>query len=76
MRGIENSGIREGSVLGRGSDSVRGNIIQGISDTKLDTDIGQGRVQAAGDFLSGQGASKASELNSLESKNFSAKEGC
>ena len=76
VRGIENNGTRSTGVLGRGGDSVRGNIDQGISDTKLRTALGQRRVADANAHLSAHGAATASDLKPLESKKFTPKRGC
>ncbi|EEC0294396.1 hypothetical protein YV76_001775, partial [Salmonella enterica subsp. enterica] len=74
VRGIENSGIREKNVLGKGSENVRGNLIQGISDDKIKTDTGKFRVESADNYMKAHGVSTASELKPLESKSFDS--GC
>ncbi len=74
VRGIENSGIREKNVLGKGSESVRGNLIQGISDDKIKTDTGKFIVESADNYMKAHGVSTASELKPLESKSFNS--GC
>ncbi|MEE5167405.1 RHS repeat-associated core domain-containing protein, partial [Pseudomonas alliivorans] len=71
VRGIENAGIREKPVLGRGSRSVRGNTIQGMADDKLLTQKGEARVGAANEHLNRQGVSKVSSLPSIETRQFS-----
>lgn len=76
VRGVENSGIREKDILGRNSNNVRGNLIQGISDEKLKTPEGMARVAAANKHMAAHGASTASELRSLESKTYSPKARC
>ncbi|MBK8337838.1 MAG: RHS domain-containing protein [Sterolibacteriaceae bacterium] len=73
VRGIENSGTRTDGVLGRGSDSVRGNIDQGISDRKLGTEAGRRRVGAANTHLEGRGAASARDLAPLESKTMQSR---
>ena len=76
VRGIENNGTRTNGTLGRGGTSVRGNIDQGISDSKLKTKAGQARVNAANDHLRANGAKTAGNLKPLESKKFTPKKGC
>lgn len=73
VRGIENNGTRTDGVLGRGGTSVRGNIDQGISDKKLNTETGKARVAAADKYLKDQGAASARDLKPLESKTMKAK---
>ncbi|MBF5004445.1 RHS repeat-associated core domain-containing protein [Diaphorobacter caeni] len=76
VRGIENNGTRNTGVLGRGGDSVRGNIDQGISDAKLRTTTGETRMQAAQDYLTSKGAATAADLKPIETKPFQPKNGC
>ena len=68
VRGIEDSGIREKPILGRGSGKVRGNVIYGISDAKRRTIAGMERVAAAVEYLKSMGVDKVSKLKSLASK--------
>ena len=53
VRGIEQRGIAENNLLGRGSDKVRGNKINGISETKQKTRIGRKRLSNADKILNG-----------------------
>ncbi|RMT63068.1 hypothetical protein ALP45_200040 [Pseudomonas coronafaciens pv. atropurpurea] len=68
VRGIENAGVREKPVLGRGSPKVRGNTIQGISDANLDTPKGTVRTNAANSYLESHGVSKVSSLPGLDKR--------
>jgi RHS repeat-associated protein len=68
VRGIENAGVREKPILGRGSPKVRGNTIQGISDAKLDTPKGIVRANAANSYLESHGVNKVSSLPSLDKR--------
>jgi RHS repeat-associated protein len=76
VRGVENSGTRTNGTLGRGGDSVRGNIDQGISDAKLNTKVGADRVAAANAHMNANGTTHAGGLPPLESKAFKPKKGC
>jgi RHS repeat-associated protein len=76
VRGVENSGTRTNGTLGRGGDSVRGNIDQGISDARLNTKVGADRVAAANAHMQANGATHAGQLPPLESKAFKPKKGC
>lgn len=71
VRGIEQRGIAENNLLGRGSDKVRGNKINGISETKQKTRIGRKRLSNADKILNGR---KVSELPTLDELKF--KGGC
>ena len=68
VRGIEDSGIREKPLLGRGSGNVRGNVINGISDAKKIKAEGIKRARAAIAYLKSMGVDKVSKLKSLASK--------
>ncbi|WP_347986284.1 DUF6861 domain-containing protein [Methylomonas sp. AM2-LC] len=68
VRGIEQRGIEENNLLGRGSDDVRGNLINGISEAKQSTPKGISRLDDADVFLSQKGVSKVSELPALKAK--------
>ncbi|AAY40019.1 RHS repeat domain-containing protein [Pseudomonas syringae] len=68
VRGIENAGVREKPILGRGSPKVRGNTIQGISDANLDTPKGIVRTNAANSYLESHGVNKVSSLPSLDKR--------
>ncbi|MEE5041684.1 RHS repeat-associated core domain-containing protein [Pseudomonas alliivorans] len=73
VRGIENSGVRENPILGRGSVNVRGNTIQGMADNKLSTEQGRIRVSAAENYLEGKGVSKVSALPVIETRAHTVK---
>ncbi|WP_193395391.1 RHS repeat-associated core domain-containing protein, partial [Pseudomonas syringae] len=68
VRGIENAGVREKPILGRGSANVRGNIIHGMADDKLPTEKGRARVAGANNYLEGKGVSKVSSLSPIETR--------
>ncbi len=68
VRGIENAGIREKTVLGRGNPNVRGNTIHGISDAKLNKPKGIVQVKAANQHLDAKGVSKVSSLPGIETR--------
>jgi hypothetical protein len=68
VRGIESAGIREKGPVGKGSSTVRANIIHGISDEKLRTKEGKRRADAAKAHLKAQGVTKVSNLKPLQSK--------
>jgi RHS repeat-associated protein len=77
VRGIENNGTRTDGKLGRGGTSVRGNVDHGISDAKLKTSVGQGRVAAADAHLKASGANSARDLKPIASRTHSgSKTGC
>ncbi|WP_041557812.1 MULTISPECIES: RHS repeat-associated core domain-containing protein [Cellulophaga] len=71
VRGIEQRGIAENDLLGRGSDKARGNKINGISEAKQGKAKGQLRLNSADDILNGK---KVSELPTLDELKF--KGGC
>ena len=60
VRGIEQRGIQENELLGRGNENVRGNKINSISETNQQTRTGQHRLNEADKYLDGR---KPSELN-------------
>jgi hypothetical protein len=66
VRGIEQRGIAENPLLGRGSENVRGNKINGISETKQATQTGMERMDAANRILDGRRASEMPVLDSLK----------
>ncbi|WP_325101000.1 RHS repeat-associated core domain-containing protein [Pseudomonas sp. S30] len=68
VRGIEDAGIRENTLLGRKSPEVRGNKINGISDAKALTERGQGMRDSANTFLRKAGVENVSELAVLDKK--------
>ena len=67
VRGIEQRGIGENKLLGRGNENVRGNKINGISEAKQKTIIGKKRLANADSYLLGK---KASELPTLDELNY------
>ena len=58
VRGIEQRGINENKLLGRGNENVRGNKINGISEAKQKTIIGKKRLANADSYLSAESTSK------------------
>ena len=75
VRGIEQIGIEENSLLGRGSSEVRGNKINGISEAKQKTKAGQRRLKAANALLASNRVGKVSDLPTLDEIKFNDK-GC
>lgn len=73
VRGIEQKGIEENSLLGRGRSEVRGNKINGISEAKQKTKTGQRRLKAADALLKSKGVGKVSDLPTLEEIKFNDK---
>ena len=71
VKGIEQRGIAENDLLGRGSDKVRGNKINGMSEAKQGKEKGKRRLNLADKLLKGK---KVSELPTLEELKF--KRGC
>ena len=67
VRGIEQRGISENKLLGRGNENVRGNKINGISEAKQKTIIGKKRLANADSYLLGK---KSSELPTLDELNY------
>ncbi len=67
VRGVEQRGVAENNLLGRGSDKARGNKINGISEAKQGKTKGRGRLKAADNLLGGK---KVSELPTLDELNF------
>ncbi len=67
VRGVEQRGVEENNLLGRNSDKVRGNKINGISEAKQETTIGRKRLKAADVLLNGK---KVSELPTLDELKF------
>ncbi|WP_153796695.1 DUF6531 domain-containing protein [Foetidibacter luteolus] len=65
-RGIEQRGIEEKPLLGRGSKNVRGNKINGISEAKQQTPTGQGRLSEADAMTDGGKVSDMPALKTLK----------
>jgi RHS repeat-associated protein len=72
VRGVEQRGVAENPLLGRGSVDRRGNAINGISEAKQGTVTGKARLTAGDATLNGK---KPSEMPSLEELKHS-KKGC
>ena len=68
VRGIEQRGISENQLLGRGSTEVRGNRINGISETKQRTVIGRNRLGQADNLRNGRRVSEMPSLEELKHK--------
>ncbi len=73
VRGIEQRGTEENTLLGRKSKKARGNKIAGISEAKQKTDEGIRRMIAGDNFLNGQKASQLPALDELEFKDLKCK---
>lgn len=62
VRGIEQRGIAENDLLGKGSENVRGNKINGISEANQNTAIGKTKLDEADKLLNGK---KVSQLPAI-----------
>jgi hypothetical protein len=67
VKGIEGIGTRQDGILGRGSESVRGNVIEGVSDSNPRA---PGRLAAGAEELNGV---KPSQIDELTYEDFDEK---
>lgn len=69
VRGVEQRGISENTLIGKGNNKVRGNKINGISETKQKTRKGKQRLNKADEILKGRKVSELPTLDELKFKN-------
>lgn len=69
VRGVEQRGISEKTLIGKGNNKVRGNKINGISETKQKTRKGKQRLNKADEILKGRKVSELPTLGELKFKN-------
>ena len=73
VRGIEQRGTEENTLLGRKSEKARGNKIAGIEEAKQKKALGRKRLSDADGFLNGRKVSELPALDELEFKNLKCK---
>ncbi|PKH51591.1 hypothetical protein CXF68_13255 [Tenacibaculum sp. Bg11-29] len=73
VRGVEQRGIAENDLLGRGSDKARGNKINGVSEAKQGKVKGKNRLNLADAELKGKKPSQKPSLDELNFKDLGCK---